>query len=112
MDKPEYYYYQDVFISKAGTEVVVYEIEKVKGCEAIIKYENIKSGDRDKLFKSDFHHCFKPKKDVKEEAKFKKNINQDILKLIEAGYEFSSFWGDTVDGRSINIDLNEEEIKQ
>lgn len=42
----------------------------------------------------------------------KVNVNQDILKLIEAGYEFSSFWGDTVDGRSINVDLNEEEAKQ
>lgn len=38
----------------------------------------------------------------------KRNVNSDILKLIEAGYEFTSFWGDTVDGRSLHVDLNEE----
>lgn len=33
-----------------------------------------------------------------------KNINQDIIKLIESGYEFKSFSGKTFDGRELHVD--------
>lgn len=43
------------------------------------------------------------------ESNKKKGVNSDIIKLIESGYVFKSFFGDTLDGRSISLDLNEEE---
>lgn len=32
------------------------------------------------------------------------NINQDIINLIESGYQFKSFWGTTLDGKEFHVD--------
>jgi hypothetical protein len=33
------------------------------------------------------------------------NINQDIIKLIESGYKFKTFWGTALDGKEFHIEM-------
>lgn len=35
-----------------------------------------------------------------------KDVNEDILQLIDSGYKFKSFFGDTINGLSVNFSKN------
>lgn len=37
------------------------------------------------------------------------NINQDIIQLIESGYEFKTFWGATFDGKEFHIEVEDQQ---
>ena len=43
------------------------------------------------------------------ESSSETNINQDIIKLIESGYEFKTFWGTTFDGKEFHIETQGDE---
>lgn len=60
-------------------------------------------------------HCMKeflewhtPKEVVTTES-ITNSINDDIIKLIESGYKFKSFHGNTLNGRAIFLELEDEQ---